>query len=67
MNTETTWVPVTIKAVTDNAILCESAFAQDWVPRSQIIDYSFPSEDFIKGEEGEIEIPVWLAEEKEFV
>jgi hypothetical protein len=64
MNDETTWVPVYIKHETDLAILCgedENDPKPVWVPKSQIID---STDDLNIGSDVEIEMPVWLAEEK---
>ena len=60
----TVWVPGKILASTDLSIRFESAYATDWVPLSMIID---SDKDLEKGVELEIELPQWLAEEKEFV
>lgn len=50
-----------VKAVTDEAVLCEIEGEETWLPWSQIDD---GSEIEGVGDEGTIWIPQWLASEK---
>jgi len=67
---EVTWVEITILHETDDAVLVtqdpdsEDTNIAKWVPKSQITD---STDDMDIGAEIEIEIPVWLAEDKELV
>ena len=70
-NDETTFVDVCIVHKTDMAILVtqdpesEETNKAVWVPKSQIIS---PTDDLLEiGEDAEIEITVWMAEEKGLV
>ena len=59
------WISVTVKHETRAAILCEHGMGKDqWVPKSQILDYS---DDYRIGDTIEIEVPEWLAIEKGMV
>lgn len=60
---KTAWLPVTIVRETPKAIMVTDSKTQAWVPKSQIID---SSDDLTPGVELEIEIPIWLAEDKGF-
>ena len=51
----------TVEAETDAALLCDFGGYEIWIPKSQIGDDSEVNELY---DEGEIEIPVWLAKEK---
>lgn len=60
-----TWIAVTIKRETDKALLVEHGAGPDaWVPKSQILDYS---DDYRIGDTIEIELPEWLALEKDMI
>lgn len=51
-----------VKVETDRALLCVFEDGrEEWIPKSQIQPDSEVNE---KGDEGEIAIPTWLAEEK---
>jgi len=57
------WVAVTLKAETEKAWQVDAGMGKDqWIPKSQIMDYSDP--DYTMGSSIEIEIPEWLAFEK---
>ncbi len=59
----TTWVSVTLKVDSGLAWLVEHGAGDDqWIPKSQIEDYSEP--EVKSGMTLEIEIPEWLAMEK---
>lgn len=56
-------VPVEdVKAETDSAILIVTEEAEEWIPKSQILD---DSEVWKKGDSGILVIRRWLAEEKD--
>ena len=60
------WVSVVLKIETEKAWLVDAGIKKDtWVPKSQIIDYS--ENEFKIGDTIEIEIPEWLALEKELI
>lgn len=62
----TVWVTVTILVETDEAYLVDSGVGENaWVPKSQIEDYS--EESFESGDTIEVEIPEWLAIEKDMI
>lgn len=62
----TVWVEVMLKVEGPNAWLVEHGLgADEWIPKSQIEDYSEPT--FASGDTLEIEIPEWLALEKGLV
>ena len=51
-----------VKAETDKALLCVFEDGrEEWIPKSQILP---DSQVQAKGDDGEIAIPRWLAEEK---
>lgn len=61
---ETFWFSGTVKHDTGKAVLLTDGVEDYWIPHSQIID----SDDDLKpGETVEIEVPLWLAEEKGIV
>ena len=56
------WVEGTVKHATEAAVLIEVEEGNEvWIPRTLI---SYGPEEFSKGDEIEIEIPFWLAEER---
>ena len=60
------WIAVTLKAETDKAWKVDAGLKKDqWIPKSQILDYS--ENEFKSGDSIEIEIPEWLAFEKELI
>ena len=60
------WIAVTLKAETDKAWQVDAGLKKDkWIPKSQILDYS--ENEFKSGDSIEIEIPEWLAFEKELI
>ena len=59
------WISVTIKRETEKALFVEHGVGPDaWVPKSQILDYS---DDYRIGDTIEIELPEWLATEKDMI
>lgn len=64
MSDETTWIEIEVKHFTESAILCEHGQGECWIPKSQIRDYS---DEVVLGEIIEIEIPEWLAADKDMI
>ena len=57
------WIPVCLEIETDQAWRVDfGGDDSEWVPKSQIIDYS--ELDYGVGDDIEIELPEWLANEK---
>lgn len=57
----------TVQAQTKMAILIDFVDQECWIPKSQIEDSNPPYEDIHTGQTIEVEIPDWLAIEKELV
>ena len=63
---KTVVVEVTIVRHTDRALLVKQGTSEVWLPKSQILEPGADWVDKLKpGEETELEIPAWLAGEKE--
>lgn len=63
-NRSTTLITVTeVKIATEKALLCVVDGTEVWLPRSQILDGDLDK----RGDSGEIEIPTWLADEKDLL
>lgn len=54
----------TVEQITDKAILCDIDGMSVWIPKSQLESGSELDEDSEIGDEGNITIKRWLAEEK---
>ena len=62
----TVWIPVTLEVETDMAWRVSDGQGKSiWIPKSQIQDYS--ESEYKSGDEIEIELPEWLALEKELI
>ena len=61
MSREVTIDNVFVKAETDRAILCDIDGDEHWIPKSQISD---DSEVYQDGDEGDLVITEWLANQK---
>lgn len=60
-----TWAgTVLVKAATDKALLVEYESEEFWIPKSQIHDDSEIYSSHQLGEEGELVLPYWFAEQK---
>lgn len=60
------WVPVTLMIETELAWMVDGGRDKDvWIPKSQIQDYS--ETEYEIGDDIEIEIPEWLAMEKDLI
>ncbi len=61
------WVEVEVRIETDMAYMFYSAVAEGdvWIPKSMILDYS--EAEFEIGDTIEIDIPEWIAIDKELV
>lgn len=60
---DTVWIDVDIINETDKAWLLSDSKTQEWVAKSQILDWE--DEPFV-GASTAVELPTWLAEEKGF-
>lgn len=60
----TVWIEVDVRAVTDRGIMVYNGKRTSWIPKSQIMDYE---DDLEIGVGINIELPEWLAIEKELV
>jgi hypothetical protein len=59
---EKVWIDgVTAKKETDKALLVEIDGDEHWIPKSQIDD---DSEVYQEGDEGELVVSLWIAEQK---
>lgn len=63
MTRETVWVAVIVKKETTKAWLLSDTETDGWVPKSMVLD---TEDELAEGVACEVEIPLWLAEEKGF-
>jgi hypothetical protein len=64
MTTESVWIDVSVRQVTDKAVLLYNGHREAWVPRSQILDYE---DELQKAVATKVELSLWLAEKSGLV
>lgn len=65
MKTET--FSAVVEATTEKAVLLDFGDMKAWIPISQIVDCDCKLDMLMKGDDIEVELPLWLAKEKELL